>query len=356
VNLGPVNLGPVRTAKAISAGGAHTCAVLDDDSVRCWGFGASGRLGYGNLDDIGDNETPDSAGPVNLGSTRTAVAISSGGASTCARLDDGRVRCWGEGAGGRLGYCNENDIGDDEAPGSSGPVNLEPGDGGAACASAPGGGSPGPAPGGGSPGPAPGGSTPAPGPGAQPAPETGDSRAERRREVYRRALAAQARRKRALRGCLRAAARRNPRPTRRMRPGARREAGERRRVARQRCLRRFGRTPGRVRGLTARGTSRRKVVLTFRAPGTDGGRPPAARGYVVKQSLRPIRGRRGFRRAQTLCRGTCSFDVTFVGSKINLTVTDLRPRRTYYYAIAARDNVSGQPGPRSPTAKARTRR
>jgi hypothetical protein len=33
--------------------------------VRCWGLGMF--LGYGNQINIGDDETPDTAGPVNLG-------------------------------------------------------------------------------------------------------------------------------------------------------------------------------------------------------------------------------------------------------------------------------------------------
>jgi phosphodiesterase/alkaline phosphatase D-like protein len=41
---------------------------------------------------------------------------------------------------------------------------------------------------------------------------------------------------------------------------------------------------------------------------------------------------------------------------VRLTITDLRPRTTYFYAVAARDNVSGRAGPRSPTTKTRTRR
>jgi len=141
-----------------------------------------------------------------------------------------------------------------------------------------------------------------------------------------------------------------------MRPAARRRAISLRRAARRRCLRRFGRTPGRVRGLTARATSRKRVVLGFGAAGTHGSRLPAARSYVVKQSTRPIRGRRGFRRAEALCDGKCSFKVRFVGEKVRLTITDLRPRTTYYYAVAARDNVTGRQGPRSPTTKTRTRR
>ncbi len=119
---GPVDLG--GTAVAVSAGDHHTCALLDDGRVRCWGFGRHGRLGYGNTDDIGDDETPGLVGPVDLGEGRTAVAISAGGSHTCARLDDGSVRCWGQGFTGRLGYCDEADIGDDESPGSVGPVNL----------------------------------------------------------------------------------------------------------------------------------------------------------------------------------------------------------------------------------------
>ena len=123
-SVGPVNLGAGRTAAAITAGVAHTCAVLDDGSVRCWGLGDDGRLGYGNTASIGDNETPGSAGPVSLGTGQTAVAVAAGDKHTCALLDDGTVRCWGNGGNGRLGYGNTSPIGDDETPGSAGPVNL----------------------------------------------------------------------------------------------------------------------------------------------------------------------------------------------------------------------------------------
>jgi len=96
-------------------------------------------------------------------------------------------------------------------------------------------------------------------------------------------------------------------------------------------------------------------VLSFRAPGSDRGRGSAARSYLVKQSLGPIRGRRGFGRAQALCEGACRFAVRRVGDRITLRITDLRPRTTYHYGVAARDNVSGRPGPRSRAVRARTR-
>ena len=123
-SVGPVDLGAGRTAKAVTAGGGHTCAVLDNDTVRCWGFGDNGRLGYGNTTTVGDNETPGSAGLVDLGAGRTAKAVAAGGGHTCAVLDNDTVRCWGLSSDGQLGYANTNDIGDTETPGSVGPVDL----------------------------------------------------------------------------------------------------------------------------------------------------------------------------------------------------------------------------------------
>ncbi|HWB69735.1 MAG TPA: hypothetical protein VG518_07135, partial [Solirubrobacterales bacterium] len=122
-SVGAVNLGAGRTATAISAGGMHTCALLDNGTVRCWGFNAWGQLGYGNTTQIGDNETPAAAGPVDLGG-RNAVAISAGVYHTCALLDDGSVRCWGRGDVGALGYGNTENVGDNETPGSVAPVEL----------------------------------------------------------------------------------------------------------------------------------------------------------------------------------------------------------------------------------------
>ncbi|MCA1678840.1 MAG: hypothetical protein LC777_07795, partial [Actinobacteria bacterium] len=114
-SVGPVDLGAGRTAKAIGAGGFHTCAVLvEGATVRCWGSNVFGQLGYGNTNDIGDNETPGSVGPVKLGLGRTAQAITAGGGHTCAILDGGDVRCWGRAASGQLGNGNTIDIGDNE--------------------------------------------------------------------------------------------------------------------------------------------------------------------------------------------------------------------------------------------------
>lgn len=119
-----VNLGVGRTATALSAGNEHTCALLDNGAVRCWGVGSSGQLGLGNTDGIGDDETPDTAPTINLGAGRTATAIASGQNHTCAILDTGDARCWGINAYGQLGLGNTNDVGDDETPNSVPSVNV----------------------------------------------------------------------------------------------------------------------------------------------------------------------------------------------------------------------------------------
>ncbi len=117
---GDVNVGGL--VKQIAVGLEHTCALLEGGNVRCWGKGLNGRLGYGNTNDIGDDETPASAGDVNIAGTVTQ--LSAGRMHTCALLSTGNVRCWGAGTSGRLGYVNANTIGDDETPASAGDVNV----------------------------------------------------------------------------------------------------------------------------------------------------------------------------------------------------------------------------------------
>jgi alpha-tubulin suppressor-like RCC1 family protein len=119
-SAGDVDLGGI--AVQITTGDDHACAVLTRGRVRCWGNGAGGALGYGNTNSIGDDETPASAGDVDVGGP--VVQIAGGNGFTCARLESGAVRCWGREGPGRLGYGNTNSIGDDETPASAGDVNL----------------------------------------------------------------------------------------------------------------------------------------------------------------------------------------------------------------------------------------
>ena len=124
-NLTQVSLGSGRTATAITAGDGYTCALLDNGQVKCWGSNNYGQLGQGNLDYLGDDpgEMGDNLVPVSLGSGRTAAAIDAGGAHTCAVLDNGQVKCLGSNNTGELGVGNTNKQGD--GPGEMGD-NLAP--------------------------------------------------------------------------------------------------------------------------------------------------------------------------------------------------------------------------------------
>lgn len=127
INNTPSDAGDVAVGGAvvqIAAGNAHTCALLVGGTVRCWGWAGQGQLGYGNLDDIGDDEDPQVAGDVPIGGT--VVQIAADGNHTCALLDSGQVRCWGNGGDGRLGYGSVETLGDDETPAMVGDVPLFP--------------------------------------------------------------------------------------------------------------------------------------------------------------------------------------------------------------------------------------
>ena len=122
-----VNVG--GSAIQIAAGGRHSCALLDTGKVRCWGMGTDGMLGYGNTNTIGDDESPASAGDVDVGGRVVQISVDVGrglynGGHTCALLDAGSVRCWGSGSYGILGYGNTQAIGDNESPSSAGDVDV----------------------------------------------------------------------------------------------------------------------------------------------------------------------------------------------------------------------------------------
>jgi alpha-tubulin suppressor-like RCC1 family protein len=114
----PVNVGGV--VRNLSAGDSHVCALLDGGALRCWGFGANGRLGYADTQNIGDDEAPASSGNINFGGA--ALQVDGGNSHTCALLDNGVLRCWGLSNNGQLGYGNIDAIGDDETPASAGDV------------------------------------------------------------------------------------------------------------------------------------------------------------------------------------------------------------------------------------------
>ena len=126
-----VDLGPGRTAVEISAGQWHTCALLDNQSISCWGSNAFGQLGDGNggpTDLQDDNPCPNcdqdwnnqtSPVTVSFDGGIIPVSVSAGTYNTCAILENGSVMCWGRGVYGLNGDGAGNYDDDEYEPSSS---------------------------------------------------------------------------------------------------------------------------------------------------------------------------------------------------------------------------------------------
>lgn len=95
--LPTVDLGTGRTAKTIAAGRYATCAILDTDDLKCWGMAQ--MIGLPGNNDRGDEpgEMGDALPTVDLGAGRKARRVTIGYSDVCVERDDGKVRCWGLG-------------------------------------------------------------------------------------------------------------------------------------------------------------------------------------------------------------------------------------------------------------------
>jgi alpha-tubulin suppressor-like RCC1 family protein len=85
---------------AISAGGAHSLALLSDGTVWAWGSSVYGELRDGTT---GDPSCLCRTTPVQVLSLSGGVAISGGAGYSLALLSDGTVRAWGNNQYGQLG-------------------------------------------------------------------------------------------------------------------------------------------------------------------------------------------------------------------------------------------------------------
>jgi len=100
-----VDLGAGKAAKTVNCYNFVCCAVmLGAFNVKCWGMGAGGRLGV-SVFNVGT--TPSSMGanlqPVPLGTAQYAIDVNVGSTQTCALLANNYVKCWGLVAGLVLG-------------------------------------------------------------------------------------------------------------------------------------------------------------------------------------------------------------------------------------------------------------
>lgn len=92
----PVPVSEVDNVIAMVAGEAHTCALLGDKSIKCWGRNSKGQLGDGTTADFSKIPAP-------VFGITSAVAVAAGGWHTCAVLGGGSIECWGANYSGQLG-------------------------------------------------------------------------------------------------------------------------------------------------------------------------------------------------------------------------------------------------------------
>lgn len=86
----------LASVAAVAAGGYHSCALMPDSTVRCWGRNTRGQLGDGSSSFFAST-------PVAVSGMSTAVSLSGGFYHTCAALRDGTVQCWGDNDSGQIG-------------------------------------------------------------------------------------------------------------------------------------------------------------------------------------------------------------------------------------------------------------
>ncbi len=79
----------------LASGRWHSCVVLRDRTVRCWGWNYDGQLGDGTRS--GHNA------PIVVQGLRDIVEVRAGWDFSCARASGGAVHCWGENDYGQLG-------------------------------------------------------------------------------------------------------------------------------------------------------------------------------------------------------------------------------------------------------------
>lgn len=88
-------------AVQVTAGTAHSCALMNNGSIKCWGWNFSKQLGQ----DTGLER--DILAPIDVntmdGVANIATAVVAGGNSTCAIISPGKVKCWGSGVSGQAG-------------------------------------------------------------------------------------------------------------------------------------------------------------------------------------------------------------------------------------------------------------
>jgi len=112
----PVTASGVSGAVDIATGWETSCALLSDYSVKCWGGNTTGSFGDGTIENTST--------PVNVSSLSSLDirSLTGGYSHICGLLNGTQPRCWGDGNGGQLGDGNNGFI----CPGGDGCWDTPP--------------------------------------------------------------------------------------------------------------------------------------------------------------------------------------------------------------------------------------
>jgi alpha-tubulin suppressor-like RCC1 family protein len=124
VSAGYVLLPGAISVKQLVAGLYHTCVLATNGSVACWGYNTQGQLGLGHANMIGDNELPSSSAFAQLGVGIQSIGSGPVALHTCAISTNGSALCWGCNTYGQLGYGHVNNVGDNEYPSAAGFISA----------------------------------------------------------------------------------------------------------------------------------------------------------------------------------------------------------------------------------------
>jgi alpha-tubulin suppressor-like RCC1 family protein len=91
----PARISGLSEVTSVVAGSTFTCAIISGGTVECWGDNSSGQLGNGSV--------ASSASPVVVQGLQDVTSIALGFDSACAILSDRTVKCWGNNDFGQLG-------------------------------------------------------------------------------------------------------------------------------------------------------------------------------------------------------------------------------------------------------------
>lgn len=97
--LTPITISGISNAIDLSVGATNACVVLFDGTIKCWGRNMYGQLGNNAVSDFSEIITI----PVEVSGISNATSVSVGYTHSCALLSDGKIKCWGRNNLSQLG-------------------------------------------------------------------------------------------------------------------------------------------------------------------------------------------------------------------------------------------------------------